>query len=160
MEITRQAGGDFLISRLDRVLYTLLREVPDTADPSGDSRALDRLYSRPAGPDEADFVDDWQELVQPELQHLFESANETVRRDLAHAEQEEDGMLVTISENHVDAWINSLNQARLVLAARFGFGDKDMEGELPLAPLQPREFALFQVHLYGYIQECFIQLME
>jgi hypothetical protein len=160
VEIRRTAEGGVVVSGLDRVLYGVLRGVPDAADPRGNGRALDRLYPPPADSEEGQLVNDWHEFVQPDLQHLFESANETVRRDLAHASDSSDGMTVRIASEHVGAWISSLNQARLVLAARHNFQEADMDSELPLAPLTPRDFALLQIHLYGFIQESLIRLVD
>lgn len=160
MQIRRQEDGDVEISGLDAVLFALLRDAPEAADPRGDARALDRLFTRPSEAGEEELVDDWNEFVQPELQHLFESSNETVRRDLAEVQESDAGMTLAISSEHLDGWINCLNQARLVLAARFRFEETDMDAELPPAPLQARDFALFQVHLYGYVQESLIRFME
>ena len=58
---------------------------------------------------------------------------------------------------HADAWIAALNQARLVIAAKHNYAERDMEEELPLPPFNERQFRLFQIHFYDYLQEILIQ---
>jgi hypothetical protein len=60
---------------------------------------------------------------------------------------------------HLEAWIHALNQARLALSARFGFTERDMEDAIPIEGDQ-RALALFQVHFYGFLQECFLRQLE
>ncbi len=140
--------GGLRIDRIDHGCMSLLRETPRAGDPRGDSRAFDRLYPRPMEDSEDDLNDDWTDLIQPDLQHLFESNNQTMQRDLDTAEQNEKGWAVEISASHFDAWISALNQARIVLASRFRIGEEEMTSELPFQPSNPRDFARLRMHLY------------
>lgn len=160
MFISPTLEGGLRLSEIDRGLMNILREAPDAADPRGDSRALDRLYPRPTADVEEEMNDDWNEFVQPDLQHLFESANQTMRRDLDAAALEEDGWSVEVSAAHFDAWLCALNQARLVLASRHKVDEKAMNEELSGGPRDAREFALLQIHLYGFLQENILRIQE
>lgn len=160
MFISPTLEGGLRLSEIDRGIMSILREAPDTADPRGDSRALDRLYPRPTNDVEEEMNDDWNEYVQPDLQHLFESANQTMRRDLDAAVTEEDGSAVEVPPEHFDAWLCALNQARLVLAARYKVGESDMNEEISGGPHDARAFALLQIHLFGFIQENIIRIQE
>lgn len=160
MFISPTLEGGLRLCEIDRGLMALLREAPDAADPRGDSRALDRLYPRPTDDVEEEMNDDWNEYVQPDLQHLFESANQTMRRDLDAAVAEEDGFTVEMPPEHFDAWLCALNQARLVLASRHKIEESDMNEEISGGPRDAREFALLQIHLYGFLQENIIRIQE
>jgi hypothetical protein len=58
-----------------------------------------------------------------------------------------------IPAKHADAWLSALNQARLVIAAKYDF----TEGELCDHYRSPigsrRDLSLFQVNFYGFLQE-------
>jgi len=158
VEIAR-ADDALVLSRLDVFFVELLRQIPVSANPGDNESARNRLYSKP-GNDQPTNAE-WKEFVEPDLRHLFESANETVRRDLEEfAESEEDGLReysLRVPAPHFEEWLNSLNQARLVLAARFEFSDEELAAtELP-AFGNPRDLSLFQIHFYGFLQECLVR---
>jgi len=52
-----------------------------------------------------------------------------------------------------------LNQARLALAARFDFKEAEMSQNGPRNIETVRDLSLFQVHFYGFLQECLLQDM-
>ena len=60
---------------------------------------------------------------------------------------------------NLDAWIHTLNQARLAISTRYDFTEEDMEKRVSLGG-DARGLALFQVHFYGFVQECFLQQIE
>ena len=60
---------------------------------------------------------------------------------------------------HLEAWIHALNQARLALAARHDFSERELEREIP-AEGDDRAFALFQIHFYGLLQEFFLRQLD
>lgn len=108
-------------------------------------RALDRLYPSPLASDVlADEgtlaqIEDWDELIRPELAQSFAAARAVVEADLARGEtlapgsfDEDDPLLeefenagfpyelpplhrVLVPYEHTEAWYSTLNQARLLM---------------------------------------------
>jgi hypothetical protein len=162
VQISRIDGQTLQISQLDPLLGELLHRVVASADPAGSEAARDRLFSKPSDdPEEATFFEDWQEYVEPELRHIFQSALEVISRDLVTMEKAkgDGGSTLTIPMNHVESWIHGLNQARLALSARHAFTEEDMDRILPLAG-DPQSLALLQVRFYGILQELFLQELD
>ncbi len=158
MEISRLDANTLAITRLDPFLVELLRQIPLCADPSGSEAATERIFTRPS--DDEELCEEWKEYVQPELRHIFEGASATVTGDLAHLKQKSDGSHhMSLRDSHVDAWLNCLNQARLVVAARNKFTEEDMDQEFGVVISSQREFDLFRIHFYGLIQESLLRLM-
>ena len=52
-----------------------------------------------------------------------------------------------------------LNQARLVIAARRGFGEKEMDEDLPFPPFGERDLDLFRIHFYDFLQQVILREM-
>lgn len=151
-----------LLSQLDQLLTELLRRVVRSADPSGSEAARNRLFSAPSqDAGETELAADWRSYVEPELQQLFQSALEIVGRDVKTLRMDQKAGIatLTIPVSHLESWIHGLNQARLALAARHEFGEKDMDRVLPLAG-DERSFALLQVRFYGILQELFLRELE
>ena len=61
--------------------------------------------------------------------------------------------ILRIPSKHGDAWLSALNQARLVIAAKYNFTDGEL-GEHFRSPIgSRRDLSLFQVNFYGFLQE-------
>ena len=155
MEICRQ--NDALeISDLDPFLAELLRQIPASTNPEGTAAAEQRLFSSPAAADETNVCAEWKLYVHPELGRLFRSATETVAADLEQLNCREGtfaNRTLRIPIKHGDAWLSALNQARLVIAAKYNFSDGEL-GDHYRSPLgSRRDLSLFQVNFYGFIQE-------
>lgn len=90
MRITRTLDGAVHISRINEWELRTLRSLPGIADPGEDEAALRRLYPAPfqAGEATDENQEDWAELVQPELEQLFESSLERVADDVKTARLE------------------------------------------------------------------------
>lgn len=164
-----------LLADLPPAAIHLLRQIPVAADVAEGGVARRRLYPEPV-PGEPEFNDEWGRLVTPELRHLFASSLATIRADLAtlsaaaieagddEGEEEGggdgDGATLRIPRQHLEAWLNGLNQARLAVVARRGFTEDDLEGG-PTGdpPDSARDLALLQVHFYGFLQEHFIRII-
>jgi hypothetical protein len=155
MEICR--GDDELeISELDPFLAELLRQIPASTNPEESLAAEQRLFSRPADKGEKESCAEWKLYVEPELRKLFRTATETVASDLQQLNGNERpfaNRTLRIPAKHADAWLSALNQARLVIAAKYDF----TEGELCDHYRSPigsrRDLSLFQVNFYGFLQE-------
>ena len=101
--------------------------------------------------------------VEPELQRLFQTATETVAADLQQLNGSTKpfaNCTLRIPVANAEAWLNALNQARLVIAAKYDF----TEGELCDHYRSPigsrRDLGLFQVNFYGFLQEFILQEMQ
>ena len=66
---------------------------------------------------------------------------------------------LTIANEHLEAWIHSLNQARLVLTERHNLQEEDLERTPPLAA-DPRSFLLAQLRFYADLQGVFLHVLE
>lgn len=159
MELTRVDPTTVQIGKLDSLLVELLRRVSTAADPSGSDAAHARLFSVPTHDEnEAELLEDWQEIVEPELESLFQSALDVVEEDLKtmRVNGSNGEGLIRLPMNHLEKWIHALNQARLTLAARHDFSEQDMDRVFPLTG-DSRALALLQIRFYGLLQELFLR---
>ena len=162
MEVIRNNGA-LEISEIDPFLAELLRQIPASANPEAVPAAEQRLYSAPAGPDENEFCQEWKVYVEPELRLLFQSATETVAADLEQLVEKEkpfaNGTL-RIPQEHSDAWLNALNQARLAIAAKYDFTEAELCDYYRSPIGSRRDLSLFQVNFYGFLQEFILREIE
>ncbi|HTG44191.1 MAG TPA: DUF2017 family protein [Verrucomicrobiae bacterium] len=162
MEFRRQ--NDCLeISELDPFLAELLRQIPESTNTEGAESARERVFSQPASASEREICAEWKVYVEPELQRLFQTATETVAADLQQLNGSTKpfaNCTLRIPVANAEAWLNALNQARLVIAAKYEF----TEGELCDHYRSPigsrRDLGLFQVNFYGFLQEFILQEMQ
>ena len=160
MKIWRADPEAMALSDFNALTRNLLHRIVASADPEDNPDALGRLYSTPTGGAEPEFDEEWQDLVGTDLRDHFEGAIEIVRRDLTRLSP--DGSkadeVLRIPMNHVESWINALNQARLAIAAKYRFTEQQLESVPPED--HPHTLPLFQMHFYGLIQERFIRELE
>jgi len=156
----------FYVSSNDRVgfreMHPLFAELlKDLGTPLGlehaSLRGDSRLFPEPTtDPDEIEFAHDWNAYVQPGLLEHFQSSRSVVETDLKHLHGDETAFQLEFPLAHADAWLNTLNQARLSLAAEHDF----TEGELSVEEIPPveddRSLALAKVHFYAFIQQCLV----
>jgi len=152
--------------RLHRDLGTgpeLLRQIPASANPEGLEAAEQRLFSSPTNGKEPEICAEWKLYVEPELRRLFQTATETVAADLEQLNGNEKKLgnrTLCIPSKHADAWLNALNQARLVIAAKYNFTDGEL-GEHFRSPIgSRRDLSLFQVNFYGFLQEFILRELD
>jgi hypothetical protein len=74
--------------------------------------------------------------------------------------KDEDGFVVEFSLQHAEAWLNALGQARLALATRHGFEEKELSGLGPREIRTERDLALFQIHFYEMIQHWLVEILD
>lgn len=150
-----------MLAGLDPFLADLLHQISSAADPEGSTEAQARLYSTPTAGAEPEFDEEWAEFVLPDLQEYFASSLEIVQGDLAGLppmDAVEGEYQLQIPTAHLESWIHALNQARLALTARYDVSEKEMSA-LPLSG-GPRALSVFQIHFYGFLQECFLRHLE
>lgn len=151
------------ISELDPFLAELLRQIPESTNTDGVDSAQQRLFSSPAPASEREICAEWKLYVEPELRRLFRSATETVAADL----QQLNGSTKPFADctlripiENAEAWLNALNQARLVIAAKYNFTDGELCDHYRSPIGSRRDLGLFQVNFYGFLQEFILQEMQ
>lgn len=128
LQIRRIDSKTCCLTGIHPTLVICLQELPGILELRGKPHADARLFPAPTAHDEA-INTDWAETIQPELQHLFATAGETVARDLTQLKpspRHPDQYFLTFPAAHLPAWMNALNQARLILAALTGLDEIDM----------------------------------
>ncbi len=162
MEIRRQ-GETLEISELDPFLAELLRQIPESTNREGTEAAAQRIFSLPADVSQSDLCKEWKLYVEPELRLLFESATETVASDLQALNGKSKpfaNCTLRIPIKNVDAWLNALNQARLVIASQYGFTEGELSDHYRSPIGSRRDLSLFQVNFYGFLQEFILHETE
>jgi hypothetical protein len=157
MKLTATEGGALDLEEIPPFLFELLKAVPLRAA-SDDPRVESRFFPAPA--EDELLEEDWKTLVQPELLEMFLSAREVVQADLRGASETGEGLSMEIPSNHMDAWLNTLNQSRLAIAEENSFGEKDLSEEIVPDASNPRSLALFQISFYGFLQECLVKMQD
>ncbi|MDB6148071.1 MAG: hypothetical protein JWO45_1735 [Spartobacteria bacterium] len=155
MDICRRKEG-LEISELDPFLAELLRQIPASTSAENAPAAESRIFCPPANESEENLCAEWKLYVEPELRRLFQSAMETVAADLEQLSGNEKtfaNRILVIPAKHADAWLNTLNQARVVIAAKNNFTEGEL-GDNYRSPIgSRRDLSLFQVNFYGFLQE-------
>ena len=179
MKLRRDAGQDapIVLEEIEPFFLDLLHRIPASADPGDNAAAAERLFAEPvAAEDDDDFNEDWQAYVEPEIRDLFRSASEIVSGDLRALPPTDSSrdlnefvfdpalfvptdQIFELPRQHIDAWMTTLNQARLVIAAKQGFGEREMDEDMQFPPLSGRDLCLFQIHFYDYLQQLLLQGM-
>ncbi len=161
MLIRRLKENSIELVDIEPIEAELLRQVPGICESGGDSRSEARLFSNPADSGEDQFLNDWAEYVRPELKHLFLKAWNTVKEDLEKLSNKPGrlGRLI-VPRAHSDAWLNALNQARLILATKYNFSDRELSMHEAPKWFSRRDVVLQQIHFYAEIQERIIDAIE
>jgi hypothetical protein len=162
MEI-RGRKNQIEISELDPFLAELLRQIPASAKPDGAPAAEERIFSPPSNGTDTELCAEWKMYVEPELRRLFQTATQTVARDLEQLNGDEKSLanrILRIPAKHADAWLNALNQARLVIAAKNSFTELELNDHLHSPIGSRRDLSLFQVNFYGFLQEFILREVE
>lgn len=152
MDIQIKEKG-ILFSDIHENLEVLLRQLPGCEEIHGE-RARERFFPEAYPNWEDDAERDWEELVHSELEQKFQESQDVVARDIAAMRKNAKGKLeLFIPFEHVDAWLNCLNQARLAIAAEYDLDEDDLNSMDPGWGDLHRRSAILRVHVYGHIQE-------
>jgi Domain of unknown function (DUF2017) len=160
MRISRGKGEKIDFSHVEPIEAELLKQIPAATQGEDDPKVKSRLYPDPGGGAEGSLAADWEELVRPELQHVFLSARRVVEDDLTQIKERRGFATLSIPLAHAEAWLNVLNQARLVLAALYEFTDAELLRYEPPVLFSRRDLALLQINFYAAIQERLIEALE
>ncbi len=160
MLIRGRNDGTIEFLDIEPIEVELIREIVPLAD-SGDSQPDNRLFPPPAAETETEFLRDWAEFVEPELRRLFLSARTVVKEDIDHLQSPRGGHgRLKIRAEHGEAWLNTLNQVRLVLADRYNFTERELSSHKVPRAFTKRELVLVQINFYAAVQERIIELLE
>jgi Domain of unknown function (DUF2017) len=160
MLIRKWKQNAFEFSRIERIEAELLKQVPLCCEFEGNSKVESRIFPVPAARTEEEFLKDWNVFVRPELRSLFLSAKQVVESDLTTLKTKL-GVLgrFLVPLDHGEPWLNTLNQARLVLATKFEFTEAELSTfDLPRT-FSERELVLHQINFYAAIQERLIEIL-
>ncbi len=154
MRFRRASTDSWELRDIHPLFVSLLTELPKAA--SRHKKAQARLYPDPiGGEDHAEFRRDWKEHVRPELERLFASSREIVARDLSALGG--NGTKLAIPSTHLEAWLNALNQARLVIVEESNFSEADLDHREPPDLATRRGRSLLKIHFYGHLQELLVE---
>jgi len=119
---------------------------------STDLRVRDRLVPETCDDDEAE--EHWRRHAVPELERLFASRAQLVRRDLAGLRPmpKSQNQLLLIPDKHQNAWLAALNAARLALYHLNDLTAAAMEPEGFAAATGKQQEALLRIHLLAEMQ--------
>lgn len=149
------------INGLTIMLAVMLREMPEILELRDGPDASARLFPNPTVADDK-INKEWQQMVSPELRHLFVSATEIVTRDLTAMTGDKgdpEVYEVTFPVEHFSAWMSALNQTRLILAETHKVDEEDMERR-DFDPQSPKDLAVLRIQLLGYLLHLFVELED
>ena len=160
MEFHRISGNRLGLREIPPLLAGLMRQIPGPFEQ--DCKAIEeRLFPRPSHePKEEGLREDWKAHVEPELHAFFLSARQVVEADLRGFKEEEDGFALDFPAGHAESWLNALNQARLSLAAQHHLDETDLSQPGPMAILNERDLAKFQIHFYAALQQWLVEVLD
>lgn len=160
MRFRRHSADAFELCDIHPLFAELLAELPRSAGRHDNARA--RIYPDPFvsenGAEEAS--EDWREHVHPELERLFAASRETVSADLGESPAGSTASRCVIPRAHIDAWLNALNQARLVIVEENKFGERELSGSEPPDLSTRRGLSLLKVHFYAHLQELLVEAAD
>jgi hypothetical protein len=156
MRFRRAAPDSWELREIHPLFASLLVDLPKVA--SRHKKAQARLYPDPTGgAGDAQLRCDWKEHVRPELERLFATSRDIVARDLESLGPNGQGNKVVIPANHLDAWLNALNQARLVIVEENQLSESDLDHREPPDLATRRGLSLLRIHFYAHLQELLVE---
>ena len=156
MRFRRAASGSWELRDIHPLFASLLAELPKVA--SRHKKAQARLYPDPTGDaGDAQLRRDWKEHVRPGLERLFAGSRDIVARDLQSLGPHGQGNKVVIPDNHLDAWLNALNQARLIIVEENQLAESELDHREPPDLATRRGLSLLKVHFYAHLQELLVE---
>jgi hypothetical protein len=160
MEFYRITGNRLGLREIPPLLAGLMRQIPGPFEQDG--RAVEeRLFPKPSeDPAEEGLREDWKAHVEPELHAFFLSARQVVEADLRGFKEEEEGFALDFPAGHAESWLNALNQARISLAAQHHLDEAELSKPGPVAILDERDLAKFQIHFYAALQQWLVETLD
>jgi hypothetical protein len=156
MRVARDSSGDLWFRGISPFHADTLLQVVSwlrSDDPRVRARLLPDAFA-----DDGSAEDDWRRLVAPELDHLFASRTEILRRDLETLEPDSPVTFrMRIARGHEHAWLSSLNGARHALYLLHDLRERDMERDPAAVGDRDKELALVRIHVLAWMQELLME---
>ena len=155
MRVERDDSGNLWLRGVTPLCADTLVRLPGWLiedDPAVRQRLLPCVY------EDAAEQEQWQRLGAAELERLFLSRAEILRRDLETLEA--DGPMtyqLRIKKGHERAWLSSLNGGRLVLFTTHKLTAADMETDPDEMYSAEKELALVRIHVMAWMQELMLR---
>ncbi|MFV0338929.1 MAG: DUF2017 family protein [Chthoniobacterales bacterium] len=165
MRIEPQSDRSIRILEIPLHLAELFKQITNCSELSS-SNAEGRLFPSPASSKSqysktnTDLISDWKAYVQPELDDHFRSHRSMVESDLRRMQTDKGTFTLSIPPTHIEAWIGTLNQVRLAIAATHNLQEADVSREEVSEIENKHDLAILRVHFYGYIQQRLIEEIE
>ncbi len=146
-----RAEDGYLVGGLTRGCVDTLRGVPMLLE-SNDSRVRERLL--PETYQDAEEEAQWRRHASPELERLFLSRAQIVRKDLAAMRQlkDLDSWVLVVPDTHANAWLASLNAARLALFLLSDLTATHLEREGAAKASEKQREAVARIHFLAELQ--------
>ncbi|MGE3175506.1 MAG: DUF2017 family protein [Planctomycetota bacterium] len=146
-----RAEDGYLIGGLTRTCVESLRGVPMLLE-SNDERVRQRLL--PETYQDAEEEVQWRRHAAPELERLFLSRAQLVRKDLAAMRQlkSADSWVLIVPDTHTNAWLASLNAARVALYVLNDLKAHHLEREGETLGTEKQREAVQRIHFLAEIQ--------
>lgn len=146
--------GGLRVDLQDPTDWLLLRHLLEDAR----DRELGLAQSLAEGVGEQELVEDWRELVLPELEREFSGAVKRVHEVVARAaaQCEATSGLLWITREDGFHWYSTLNQARLAIEMRYRFGERSHD-DLALSADPSRQSAWHRSQFYSALQGLLLQ---
>jgi hypothetical protein len=156
MRFRRHPSGSCELCDIHPLFAGLIEELPRTA--GRHKKARRRLYPDPdSGEGGAALQRDWDEHVRPGLERLFATSREVVSRDIAAGTHGGNLDTLVVPAANIDAWLNALNQARLIIVEENNFAEDDLDQREAPDLATRRGLALLKVHFYAHLQELLVE---
>lgn len=152
LRIRTASENQLVITGIPPLLVMCLRELPDILKQRNTPAVQKRLFPSLTD-DDMKANEDWENLIVPELQHLFASAGETLAHDLATLKKEStkpSSFRVLLPATNLNAWISAINEARLILGELFDITEQDMQQE-DFNSDNPKQFAVWKIGALGWL---------
>jgi len=162
----------FLLHEIGDVEWFMLMQLPNAADFRQSEKGRERLIQAPTADETAaDFVADWRDYVQPEIETQFTRDIATVAADLRLVESVDDDdpaggkpmHRLRLPKAHAETWYSVLNQARIILNEDHRIAKTErqlLSGERSPTELGEKKWlVMVQYRVYAQIQEFILSRM-
>lgn len=155
MRVVRQESGDVDVREASPLVIDTLAHLPEwiqSDDPRARQALLPEVYEDP------DEEAQWRHYVAPELEHLFLSRAEIVRKDLGNLRR--DGpfsFAFAIPAGHAKAWIAALQAGRVVLFHLHDLSAADLEFDLDHLEDDAKTLVLLRMEVLGALQHLLLE---
>jgi len=161
MRLERTNDGSLFLSEMPKALADFLAKIPMTIDLDALSpEAHERFFPVPSTAAGDQAAEEWKAFVEPELKARFSSARDLVTQDLKSIDTNGKKSTLRIPPDHAEAWLIALNQARLVIGARFGYDENMLSGRGKLDPRTPEGLDLVRANFYAFLQANLLACMD